>query len=188
MKKQLIVGSLLALSSTLVMAHPGHALTSMEAGFMHPLTGWDHLLMLLGVGMWSASASGKARLDLPLTFILVLALGASLGFFGVSIAGVETGIAMSLVIMGLFMVFKRPNTMPVRMGVLALFGILHGLAHGVELHAQHYAAVMFGMLLATVLLSVLGFWVGSYRNQVAYWFNKVLAASMLGLGSVLLMY
>lgn len=188
MKKQLVVGSLLALCSTLAAAHSGHALASVEAGFLHPFTGWDHLLMLLAVGAWSAQSSGNKSLDLPLTFILVLAFGASLGFFGLSISGLETAIALSVMAMGLLMAVKLPNSTAVRMGVVAVFALFHGLAHGVELSAQHYAAVMAGMLLAAALLSGLGFWVGSYRNQISFWFNKVLALLMLGFGGLLLMH
>ena len=32
------------------LAHPGHE----ASGFLHPFTGMDHLLAMVGVGMWAA--------------------------------------------------------------------------------------------------------------------------------------
>lgn len=188
MKKQLAVGVLLAIFSTFAMAHSGHGLTNAVAGFMHPFTGLDHLLMILAVGVWSARSSGKASVELSVTFILMLAFGASLGFFGLSIAGLETAIAVSVIAMGLLITLKIPSSTIFRLSIVSVFAILHGVAHGVELSSQHYAAVLLGMLLATTIISAVGYWIGSYRHQLIYWLNKLLALSMIAVGSLLLMY
>lgn len=187
MKKQIVSGSLLALCSTLAVAHPGDVLTSAAAGFIHPFTGWDHFLMLLAVGVWSAKSLGKVSVELPITFMLTLALGASVGFIGLSVAGLETAIAISVIAMGLLVTVKPPKSTIVRVGIVAAFAMLHGVAHGVELSSQQYVSVMIGMLLATALLSGIGYWVGSRRNQLVYWVNKGLALLMLGVGGMLLM-
>ncbi len=185
MKKQMISGALLALCSTLAIAHPEHALTSVTAGFMHPLTGWDHLLMLLAVGIWSAkSSSTKIRLELPITFISVLALGVSLGFFGLSFAAIEATIAISVIAMGLLMMLKLPESSAVRTSIVAVFAVLHGLVHGAELSGQYYSEVMAGLLLASLLLGGIGFCIGRFQNKVSYWFNSGLALLMVCVGGM----
>jgi len=186
MKKQIVSGSLLALCSTLAFAHSSDALISAAAGFTHPFTGWDHFLMLLAVGVWSAKSVGKSSVELPITFMLTLGFGASLGFVGLSFSGLETAIAISVIAMGLLVAVKPPKSTVVRVSMLAVFAMLHGVAHGVELSSQHYASVMIGMLLATALLSGIGYWVGSHRSQLVYWVNKGLALSMLCVGGMLL--
>ncbi|MFT6067275.1 MAG: urease accessory protein [Methylophilaceae bacterium] len=187
MGKKIASGSLLALCSTLAFAHPGDALTSTAAGFIHPFTGWDHFLMLLAFGVWSAKSLGKASVGLQITFMLTLAFGASLGFIGLSFLGVEMAVAISVIAMGLLVTVKPPKSAIVRVSIVATIAMLHGLAHGVELSSQHYVSVMIGMLLATALISGIGYWVGSHRNQLVYWVNKGLALLMLGVGIMLLM-
>jgi len=184
MKKQMISGVLLTLCSSLAIAHPGHALTSAAAGFMHPLTGWDHLLMLLAVGVWSAKSSAKIRLELPATFILVLAFGVSLGFFGLSFAAIETTVAISLIVMGVLMLLRLPDSSALRMSVVAVFAMIHGLVHGTELSGQYYVEVMAGLLLASLLLGGIGFCIGRFQHKISYWFNSGLALLMLCVGSM----
>lgn len=69
--KRLNLAVTLLLTSSLVSAHPGHGLESAYAGFMHPLTGWDHLLVMLAVGVWAAKLGDKARWQLPAVFVFL---------------------------------------------------------------------------------------------------------------------
>ncbi len=50
---------LLLAFSVPALAHPGHGTDSFQAGFLHPLTGLDHLLMLTGAGVLSALSGRK---------------------------------------------------------------------------------------------------------------------------------
>ena len=187
MKKQISLAILFSLISTIASAHPGHGFSSAYAGFMHPLTGWDHLLVMLAIGVWASKLGGKARWQLPLTFILMMGLGALVGLTGLIFSGVETAIAASVMAMGLLLVINLPISAISRIGVVALFAVFHGIAHGVELHSQKSYTALGGMLLATFLLHGAGLLLGSQRAQLAKWLHTGLAWLMMLTGSYLLL-
>lgn len=207
MKKQLMGGIACSLFSTIVLAHPGHDLTSAYAGFTHPFLGLDHLLVMLAIGVWAAKLTGALRWQLPVIFIGFMAVGAVLGFMGLNVSGVETAIAASVMAMGVLLVMNLPMLPIGRVSVVVVFATMHGLAHGLELLAtknpmqnsaaisasvfqglsfQHYS-VLVGMLLATALLHGIGFTVGMQRHLVMKWFNNGLAFVMLIAGGLLLL-
>ena len=169
------------LFSGLALAHPGHGLINAYAGFMHPLTGWDHLLVMLAVGVWAAKLGGKARWQLPLTFMLVMTLGAALGMSGLAFAGLETLIAATVMAMGLMLIISLPMNATLQVGLTGLFALMHGLAHGAEL--KHGVSPLIGMLLATGLLHGVGLIIGSQRINVAKRVQSGLAFSMVLVGS-----
>jgi len=146
----------LLLSPALALAHPGHGMESAAAGFMHPLTGWDHLLVMLAVGMWAGRLGGAARWQLPLTFVLVMLVGALAGMAGLTLPAMETGIAASVMAIGLLIALQVVVKPIWQVSLVALFALLHGLAHGTELGAHAAWAVLPAMLAATSLLHVAG--------------------------------
>jgi hypothetical protein len=80
MKKIALTHVLAFMFTPLAYAHPGHGFDhGFMPGFMHPLLGWDHLLVMLAVGVLAAKLGGKARWQLPLTFLMMMAIGAMLG-------------------------------------------------------------------------------------------------------------
>ena len=84
------------------LAHPGHGdATGFAHGFMHPLGGLDHVLAMVAVGLFAAHLGGRALWLVPATFVAVMALGGALGMAGVGLPFVETGIAVSVVVLGL---------------------------------------------------------------------------------------
>jgi urease accessory protein len=186
MKTRILVGSLLAVSSSLALAHPGHGIDGSYAGFLHPFTGLDHLLVMLAVGLWAAKIGGKARWQLPLTFMLVMGVGAIGGYLGLAFNGVETAIAASVMAMGVLLAISLPLNASLRMGLVALFALLHGLAHGTELTMQSHLPVLVGMLLATGMLHLVGFTLGSYRFKLARQLQALLAWGMMLAGAYLL--
>lgn len=186
MKKQLLLATLLSLFSTLTLAHPGHALSTAYAGWMHPFTGWDHLLMMLAVGFWAAKSSGGMRWKLPLTFMVFMAIGASLGLMRLAIPGVETAIAASLIAMGVVLAVNLPIATIASVVLVAVFALFHGLAHGVELGGANNQLVLIGMLSATALLHGLGYVLGAQQLKIRGFINAGLALAMLVLGSALL--
>ncbi|WP_353571949.1 HupE/UreJ family protein, partial [Candidatus Albibeggiatoa sp. nov. BB20] len=80
--------------------HTGVEITGFVAGILHPLTGLDHLLAMIAVGLWASQMSHKARWTLPISFIAVMIVGAVLPVIGISVPYVETGILLSLLVLG----------------------------------------------------------------------------------------
>lgn len=152
MKQQRYLAAALALLPTLAVAHPGHGMESVYAGFMHPLTGWDHLLVMLAVGLWAGRIGGAARWQLPLTFLGVMLLGALAGMQGMTLPAMETGIAASVMALGLLIALHVSLPRAWQIGLTAAFASLHGLAHGAELGGHAAGWVLSAMLLATALL------------------------------------
>jgi urease accessory protein len=142
----------------LAFAHTGHDTSGLLAGVAHPITGLDHLLAMLAVGLWAAQQNGAARWALPLTFVGSMLLGGLLGFAGVQIPLMETGIAGSVLAFGLLVAVAARLPMALALGLTALFGLTHGLAHGLELpelaSPWGYAA---GFVVATAALHGAGF-------------------------------
>jgi urease accessory protein len=190
--KKIMLTSLLVGFSSLAIAHPGQGLTgsvleSAYAGFMHPLTGWDHLLVMLAVGIWASKLGEKARWQLPFTFLLIMVLGAVLGLAGITFTGVETAIIASVMAMGLLLAINLPISASSRIGIVALFALFHGMAHGVELHSQQSYAALAGMLIATAILHAIGLLLASRRLNLANWMHSALAWSIALAGGYMLL-
>lgn len=129
-------------------AHPGHNEGAL-AGLLHPLAGIDHLLAILAVGMWAAHLGGRARLLLPASFILAMGLAAGAAVAGLVLPAFEPGIAGSLLLAGLLLVFRVRIAPAAGAAIVAAFAVFHGYAHGAEL-PQHAAAwLYFAGFLAT---------------------------------------
>jgi len=192
MKRQITMAALFSLFSGIASAHPvhglaGHGLASAYAGFMHPLTGWDHLLVMLAIGMWAAKLGGKARWQLPLTFVAIMAMGAVLGLSGLSFDYVETAIAASVMAMGVLLMMSLPINKLMQLSITAIFALFHGMAHGVELQSQSSLATLGGMLVATTMLHSLGLLMATQRVKMATWLNNSFAWLLLFVGSYLLL-
>ena len=187
MMKKILLACLLASMSSFAIAHPGHGLESAFAGFMHPLTGWDHLLVMLAVGLWASKIGGNTRWQLPLTFMLLMAAGTFLGNAGVMFGGLETLIAASVMAMGLVLVISFSMNNAVCIGVVALFALLHGVAHGSELNLNQGLSALGGMLLATGLLHCVGLLLGSQRLNLANWAHTAMAWAIMLAGGYMLM-
>jgi len=142
----------------LAFAHAGHDHSGLMAGVAHPVTGLDHLLAMLAVGLWAAQQQGRARWALPLTFVATLLLGGLLGFQGLQLPFMETGIAASVLALGLLVAVAVRPPMVVAVTMTALFALAHGVAHGLELpelaSPWGYAA---GFVAATAVLHAIGY-------------------------------
>ncbi|WP_052184994.1 HupE/UreJ family protein [Methylotenera sp. N17] len=191
MKKQFTLSIVLSLFSGFALAHPGHGLThGFTAGLLHPLLGWDHLLMMLAVGVWAANVGGKARWQLPLTFVCTMLLGALLGMAGIAIGGVESTIAAGLIALGVVLMTRFAIHRELQLLFTALFALMHGLAHGTELYQDKMANMalpLLGMLIATAGLHGLGYVLGMQRHRLLTLSQSLLAGLMLGLGANLLL-
>jgi urease accessory protein len=154
--------------STAAFAHIGdHSHMSFSEGLLHPFSGLDHVLAMVAVGLWASQLGGQALWLLPLTFPVVMAVGAALGFGGVSLAWIEIGIALSVVALGALVALRAQPSLGVSVPLLGLFALLHGYSHGVELPAEasalSYAA---GFVVATGVLHLIGIGLGLSFNRL----------------------
>ena len=127
------------------------------SGFIHPLTGLDHITAMVAVGLWGAFLRAPAMWVLPVVFPVVMAFGGALGVLGVPLPGVETGIALSSVILGIMVAFAVRPPLWVAALIVGTFAIFHGHAHGAEMpKAANAATYAIGFVIATGLLHLCG--------------------------------
>jgi urease accessory protein len=162
MKKILIsLGGLVAMAGV-AEAHPGvgHAHGFVQ-GFMHPVGGADHVLAMVAVGLFAAVLGGRARWALPLSFMAMMAVGGMMGISGFALPFVETGIALSVVVLGVLVALQWKLPVAVAAALVGVFAVFHGFAHGAEMPATTsglgYAA---GFVAATGALHVAGLLLG----------------------------
>ncbi|WP_433438317.1 HupE/UreJ family protein [Nonomuraea sp. CA-141351] len=126
-------------------------------GWLHPLTGWDHILAMTAVGAWSAQLGKRALWMVPAGFVAAMAAGAAAGLAGLRIPGLEPIISASVVLLGLAIASRLRITTIVAAAAVAAFGLCHGFSHGLEYAAQDgKAAYVFGILATTAGLHVVG--------------------------------
>lgn len=127
------------------------------AGFTHPILGWDHVAAMVAVGLWGAILGRPAIWILPVVFPLVMALGAVAGIIGLPVPAVETGIALSAVVLGGMILFALRPPLWLSAAIVGAFAVFHGYAHGAELPASVDAfAYAVGFVLSTGLLHLMG--------------------------------
>ncbi|MES2115525.1 MAG: HupE/UreJ family protein [Pseudomonadota bacterium] len=144
-----VLAGVLALACLPALAHPaaGAHAHGFAAGFIHPFTGLDHVLAMLAVGIWSVRQPNARAL--PLTFLAMLFVGVVTGVAGLVIPALETGIALTVAVMGVLIVVAARLPGAVGALMLAGFAILHGNAHG---HDMPEVASAMGLLLASAVL------------------------------------
>ncbi len=168
MTPRLIPLALLMLAPGLVLAHPGHGLdagpssSALAAGLLHPLLGLDHLLAMLGVGLWASQrVLQRQGFGLAGIFLLVLALGFMAGLGSAPGQWIETGILGSVILVGALVALGRNLPAAFGLGLAALFALFHGLAHGAEMGAGLSAPLFaVGFLLSSSALVGLGLLTG----------------------------
>lgn len=147
------------------------------AGLLHPVSGLDHVLAMVAVGLWGAQLGNPALWMLPVTFPLVMAFGGFLGLIGVQLLGIEIGIALSGVLLGLAVATKLQPPLWVAIMGVAVFAIFHGHAHGTELPAGASGLTYsLGFVIATGLLHASGITIGLLQH----WPQGKLALRWLG--------
>jgi len=186
MKVKQLLAIALMVAPAIASAHPGHGLNNAYAAFMHPLTGWDHLLVMLAVGLWAGKLGGSARWQLPVTFVILMAVGAVLGASGIAFGGLETGIAASVMALGLLLVISLSIQPMLRIMLIATFAVLHGMSHGAELPLQSGIETMAAMLFATTLLHLTGLALSSQRLSLPKPVHTFMGILMLGVGGYLM--
>jgi len=164
-----------ALASVLValtgpaFAHTGHGNAGgFVHGFMHPVGGLDHMLVMMAVGLYAVRLGGRALWLMPATFIAVMAFGGLLGTFRIADPFFEIGVAMSVVVLGLAVALRANMTTITAVALVGLVAIFHGYAHGAEMPGDvsgyAYAA---GFMLATALLHSAGIALGLLADRLS---------------------
>lgn len=138
-------------------AHPGHTPTGFAGGLAHPFLGLDHLLAMVAIGLWAAQQGGRALWAVPASFVGAMVLGGTLAVSGWTLPHVETGIALSVLILGLLIATQRNVQTSIGMTLAGVFALFHGYAHGLEI-PQATSPVLYvaGFIMATVCLHGVG--------------------------------
>lgn len=130
-------------------------------GLEHPWSGLDHVLAMIAVGLWGAQLGNPALWILPVTFPMVMALGAMMGLMGIPVPGIEIGIALSAILLGAMVLGEIRPKLYIAAVMVGCFAIFHGHAHGTELPpGQSGLLYSMGFVIATGVLHGIGILVG----------------------------
>jgi urease accessory protein len=159
------------------------------AGFRHPISGLDHVLAMVAVGLWGAQLGAPAVWLLPVAFPMVMAVGGMLGLIGVALPGIEYGIAASAILLGAAVMFEARPPLAVAAALVGFFAIFHGHAHGTELPPGQSALLYsMGFVVATGCLHVAGIAIGTVHRWS--WGQSVLrvAGAVVAVGGIIFMW
>lgn len=183
--KRLSIAVLPALLATPALAHPGaEAHGALAAGLAHPLSGADHVLAMLAVGLWAALLGGQAVIGLPAAFVAAMLGGFALALAGVWLPAVEPMILASVVVLGLAVAAALRPSPAVAAALVGGFALFHGHAHGAEVAGAGALAFGAGFAAATALLHAVGLGVGLLVARGAL--ARVLGAGTALAGAALL--
>ncbi len=157
-----VAGLVLLACATPAFAHvqQGQA-QGLVTGLLHPVSGLDHVLAMIAVGLWGAQLGRPAVWVLPVTFPMVMACGGFLGLVGIGLPGIEAGIALSVLLLGLMVALEAKPKLAVAAVLVGAFAIFHGHAHGTELPAgQSGLLYSIGFVVATGCLHGVGILIG----------------------------
>jgi urease accessory protein len=143
----------------------GHVMPGETIGFIsgvkHPISGLDHIIAMVSVGLWGAQLGAPAIWLLPVTFPLIMSVGGFLGLIGVPLPGTEIGIALSGILLGAAVLLEWRPRLYWAAALVGIFGLYHGHAHGAELPpGQDALLYSLGFILATGFLHATGITIG----------------------------
>jgi len=134
-------------------------------GVRHPISGLDHVLAMIAVGLWGAQLGAPAIWVLPLAFPMVMAFGGMLGLIGVPLRGIEYGIAASAILLGAAVLLQLRPPLVVAAALVGCFAVFHGYAHGTELPpGQNGLLYSMGFVIATGSLHAVGIGIGTVHR------------------------
>lgn len=146
-------------------AHEGGSAAGLVSGLLHPVTGPDHVLAMVAVGIWGAQLGAPAIWILPVTFPMVMALGGMVGLLGLPLPAVEIGIGISALLLGSMVALERRPALGIAAALVGFFAVFHGYAHGTELpEGQSGLLYSIGFVVATGTLHAAGIGTGELRR------------------------
>lgn len=187
--RSLLILCLLLYPLTVFAHQRGGEAVGFASGFSHPISGIDHILAMVAVGMWGAQLGAPAIWVLPVVFPMVMALGGTMGLMGVKLPGIELCIALSALALG-FAVFReaRPKLW-ISATIVGVFAVAHGHAHGTELPLGA-SGVLYsvGFVIATGLLHALGIGIGLVHRWTAGRLALRVAGAVVAMGGVFFLW
>ena len=174
--------------TTSVDAHPGHDGTheltwDFSGGALHPLSGLDHMLAMIAIGVWAAQLGGRARWAVPMAFMAALTVGASLGAGGAGFSWLEQSIAASGLVLSLLVVSAARLPLAAGMVLASIFALFHGLAHGVEMPVSAGGfGYGLGFFTVTAALHSVGLAVGMLGKNQSIWVPRTVGAALVVAG------
>jgi urease accessory protein len=163
-------------------AHPGHDGTGLAGGLMHPLTGMDHLLAMVAIGVFASMRGGRALWAWPFAFVVAAGLGFAAGRYGALMPLAEPMVLASVLALGLLVTAAVPVNIGAGIALVALFGAFHGQAHASEAGSQAITAFAAGFLVTSAALHVAG--LALHRVAGSTW-SRVAGAATVASGLVL---
>lgn len=186
MIRPLPLAALMALAAGPALAHLDPAAHgSVAAGFSHPISGADHVLAMLAVGLWAALLGGRAIRAVPAAFVAAMALGFALSLAGVALPLVEPAILASVIVLGVLVALAVRVPAGAGMAMVGALALFHGHAHGAEMGGAGPLAYLAGFALATALLHGAGIVLGRLlRHPLAL---RGLGGAVASLGALLVL-
>lgn len=171
---------LLAVSASPAWAHPGHAETaSFAQGLAHPLSGIDHMLAIVMVGLFAVQIGGKALWALPTAFVGAMAVGSLTGAAGLAPSLAEFGIGLSVVVLGALIGLRLNMPIAGATMLVSVIALFHGNAHGAEAPAGVSVPYLVGFLVSTAFLHATGVIAGLAAKGLT-WPHQQFAARVVG--------
>ena len=184
--KTLLAAATVILTPTVAFAHTGVGNTSgFVHGFGHPISGLDHILAMVMVGVFAWQLGGRALWLVPMTFLVIMSIGGALGITCIGVPFVEIGIALSVVVLGAIVAFNVKAPIAAAMGLVGLFAIFHGHVHGAEIPEDAAGfAYATGFMIATALLHLAGVTAGFLIGRAGEHYGSLLVRMAGGFASV----
>ena len=167
-KRFLLSAVILAVMAGVAEAHPegGHAAGFIH-GFIHPLSGWDHITAMISVGFFAASLGGRAKWLVPSAFVTMMVAGGAWAMAGMPLPFVESGILASVFVLAGVALLRWNAPLLGAMALCGFFAVFHGYAHGLEM-PEDAAGITFasGFILATAILHGAGLVAGAIATHI----------------------
>jgi urease accessory protein len=185
---QLFIPTSCVLAPASAWAHTGvHEMMGRASGFIHPITGADHVLAMVAVGLWAVQQGGRALWAVPVAFVAMMMAGGMLGLAGVALPYAELGILMSVLVLGAVVAGAFEMPLAFSASMVGVFALCHGYMHGVEMpSAANAVPYSLGFVLATVLLHVAGMSMGVILRKLSTEKAMRLAGGAITLGGIYL--
>ena len=159
------------------------------SGVSHPISGLDHVLAMVAVGLWGAQLGRPAVWLLPIAFPMMMAFGGMLGLIGVPVPGVEIGIAVSGVVLGAMVLGEVKAPLTAALIMVGVFAIFHGHAHGTELdEGQNAMLYSLGFVMSTGTLHAIGIGIGTVHKWKAGQVVLRVAGALVMIGGVFFLW
>jgi len=190
MKNRSLLILCLLLYPLTVFAHQrGGEAVGFASGFFHPISGIDHILAMVAVGMWGAQLGAPAIWVLPVVFPMVMALGGMMGLMGIKLPGIELCIALSALALGFAVLREARPKLWISATIVGVFAIAHGHAHGTELPLGASGVLYsIGFVMATGLLHALGIGIGCVHRWPSGRIALRIAGAVVAMGGVFFLW